>query len=194
MTVNIPGPEEVVITYVVQGVTHKMRLNCDLETDVGVGGDMDEFYFHSKGGTPVQADTAIIDFTDLLADRFEETAVIASADLYSVDPDTLERTFKSTLTIGATGGAAEEARLAGQEVYTFKTVEGGNMRLSLMETSIHEDGIDPYPSGELSIDSIFQYVVSSTSWIKGRDTSFIATPRNWCPGQNEALYRRRYRP
>jgi len=193
MAVNIPGPWEVVIYYTFSGLTHKQRLNCDLVTVGNIGDSFNDFTVLLRDTTDIDLDVAVQAWVDLIRARYNSNTTFQFAELYQVDQGTLERTYYSTYGLSDVGTGIGNDAPARQEAYTFRTQEGGLMRVVLVEAESPGEAIVAYPTGVTSINDIFSFLVGSTNWILARDSSYPIAARNFCPTQNEVVYRKRYR-
>jgi len=94
--------------------------------------------------------------------------------------------------VAGTGGTAQVA--AGQYIWVFRTTEGGTMKVSIMEGTPHQPGIKiPYASMSAAAKAISDALTNGTSPWLGRDTSYPFAVTGLFPGQNEALFKRRFR-
>lgn len=201
MTTNFPGPYEVELTYniAVSGaatLAHKMRLNCDVDgAEPAVGTTMNLINFKTRAGTPVQADTALLAFTTLLQAMYNTANTsFAVWDLYKYTAGTFQRTFKSTYAPGLGGGSGSGNTVAHQAMLIFRTLEGGLMRINLMEsveTLFTQSSLAAAGGG---VGAIKDFIISTANWTLGRDTSYPVSPMTYNRSQNEKLYRIRFRP
>jgi hypothetical protein len=51
-----------------------------------------------------------------------------------------------------------------------------------------------FPTTVGNVNNIAAFAVSSDSWILARDTSYLVAAMRWHPGQNERLFKARFRP
>lgn len=193
MASNFPGPYEIEISYTVDGDQHKQRLNVDVSGTPAVGADPTTVDLLRRSGLTCTLDVAVTEWIDLLKVRFATTASFDAYILWSYTPLTTDRSYVTSGTIGTAGTAVAASTIAHQETYTFRTFEGGIMRLVMLESTATSLVRIPYASAVTSAKAIFDYVTASTNWVLARDTSYPISSLNLTGGQNEAVFRKRYR-
>ena len=199
MVDNFPGPYEVRLSYQTTSASialdHTQRLNCDLTAVPTPGDDYSNINPKTRGGiaTPDLA-AAMEAWLALIAERFFTSTTFGTIELWSYVPLTYDATFISAYspTIAA-GLSVTVTNPMMQEVMTFRTQEGGIMRIQLMEGVIATNERSPYPTLNADIDAIFDFVKSSVNWVLARDTSYPFAALNHLGGQNEKLFRQRFR-
>lgn len=190
---NFPGPFEVVIKYSVDGLEHEQNLNCSAVTPVGVGDSPSDIDLVQRNAGTVQLDTAVDAWCDLLKVGSSSTMTFNTFDFYSVADLSFERTFITSGDIDIDGTNVGAYNPAHQKTLTFRTLEGGNMRIVVMETADTSKTRVPYNQTGAGNQAIMDFVVSPTNWILARDTSYPISTLNAIGGENEALFRRRFR-
>jgi len=197
MALNFPGPYILEIEYSVDGLTHRQALNCDVDSDQPPGSALSTFDFKTRGGSTVQADTAVEAYAALMKELYTDDCTIDVAHLWYVTPESFDRTWRTSYAIGETGtDAVNTYNKAAEFMFTFRTVEGGHMRLVYEETYTGNDfsknsvGVLT-PSG--AYDNVVQFVISTDNWILARDTSYPIAGLYFLRGQNEVLFRKRWR-
>lgn len=201
MALNYPGPYEVRMFYnVYNGATtepHEQRLNVNVNGTPNPGDAMNTIQFVDRGSSLVQADTTIIAWANLIAPRWLVHAnnVITHAELWRYAPLSFDATFISTLSINIAATGAGSTLIAGQEMYTFRTSEGGIMKLNFMESTQAQGAPQSYNALNAGQKAIVDFVLSvpDALWI-ARDTSFPVAFLRMFPGSNEALFKKRFRP
>lgn len=198
MAINFPGPYQLRIGYAVTPtglalVPHVMQLNINL---VGT----------PDGGTPftsidaVQADagtvnlaTYVDNWIDALKPCFSSTTQFGECQLWRYAPLSFDATFISSYGINEAGTAVSGAQPAGQVLFVYRTREGGVMKLSLMESTRAAGSPDYPPVGIAEWQTVDNFIRADTNCFLGRDTSYPETLTAVFPGQNEALFKKRYR-
>lgn len=199
MARNFPGPYELRFTYEtdVSGITlnHTQRVSLDLVAPPSAGDAFNNINAITRGGS-AQPDLAAAceAWLALIAERFAVGVVFGIIELWKYAPLTFDATFISsynpTLVAGVATGSVVVTQ---QETYTFRTVEGGVMRLQLMESVFASNDKNAYPTGVAVVDAIFDFVKSDVNWVLARDTSYPFAALNHLGGQNEKLFRLRFR-
>lgn len=196
MAENFPGPYTCRILYTTgtNNRQHLMTLNCDVDSEPSVGAAFSTFSFVQRDGTPIQADSAVDTWIALIDVLWEDITNFVSAELWKHTPLTYLSSFKSSYSIGQPGtDAVNPTVAAGQTIYTFRTQEGGIMKLSFLETVTGAGVSRSYPTTFAPTDAVFDFVASDSNWILARDTSYPVSPLRWHPGTNEALFKKIYR-
>lgn len=193
MADNYPGPYQIDIEYVVENLTHVQRLNCDVTTTPDPGTDITTLELNTRDAGVVNLETALLAWIDLLAPFYNDTVVFNVATLWRNTPLSLERTFIGSYVIDVNGTSSSPTVKAGQVIFTFRTLEGGVMRINLME-AINSTGKSVSRSSLGSgATPLAEFIESEDNWILGRDTSYPISGIAFHPGQNEYLFKKRYR-
>ena len=198
MVANFPGPYEVRIFYSttptsLPQMVHEQRLNVNVIGSPTPGTDFTAIQFLTRSGANVAANTAVLAWVALVAGLYNTNTEFVSAELWQYAPLSFEATYISTLAIADTGDSAVAPVAAGQLIYTFRTQEGGVMRLSFMETVISPATQQTAPYTPAAAQAINAFVLGTTNWVLARDTSYPIANIRLSPGQSEALFKRRFR-
>lgn len=196
MSLNFPGPYTVKIFYDVAGYDHVLNLNVAFATPPAVGALFSAIYpltdlgTTSAGSLQVWVDLLITDLKPLFS---AAESAFRTAELWKNIPDSFAATFVSSYNISVAGTAAGSYTPASQEIYVWRTKEGGTMRLTLMETidtvGQSQAYVDLSAGRKTLVDNNFG---SPSVWL-GRDTSYKLAFLRMHPGQNEKMFRVRYR-
>lgn len=199
MVQNFPGPYELRLSYVVTitGVplTHTARLNVDLTSAPTVGDAFNNINAKTRGGIATPDLAAVIEaWLELVKMIYKTTTTFGIVELWKYEPLSFDASFVSAYTPTISAGVdTDPTNTAGQEILTFRTQEGGILRLNFMETVFLTYGVQPYPIGAVRYDDIFEFVISSVNWVLARDTSYPFATLNRNMGQNEKTFRQRFR-
>lgn len=196
MALNFPGPYQADIFYscVVDGVPmdHVMKLNVDCEGPLTPGQDFSTINFVTRDAGLTPGYAAILDWVDLAKAFYATTSVFSRCELWSVAPESFDRTFISAADIGEAGTHPQITSAAGQLIYTFRSAEGGVMRINFMETVVGLGVTSNLPVGDPNFDAVPLFVNSDANWILARDTSYPIAAIHMLPGKNERLFKVRY--
>jgi len=196
MATNFPGPYQIDLHYTGDHngvvIEHVAKYNVNCVAPIAPGMDMSDIEVVTKGGTFVNAVTAILAWVDLLTPLFSEDVTFTYAEMWSVAPETFDRTFITTLDVSEAGTLVAPLIRAAQVIYTFRTQEGGIMRINLMETSDVPNPPFSFPTGFPLHDAVANFVISDSNWILARDTSYPIASHRLLIGQNEALFKKRF--
>lgn len=193
MAKNYPGPYEIELHYDVDGEEHVARYNCDVVTAPTPGQDPATINLATRDGAGIFLSVAVNEWVNLLKARFDTGTNFAFYNFYSIAPLSTVRTFITTGTLNVAGTSVSSPRLAGQMTYTFRTAEGNTMKIVTLESVDISDIRVPYAGTGAGNQAIMDYVIASDTWFLARDTSCPIAAMNVVGGQNEAVFRSRYR-
>lgn len=193
MASNFPGPYEVEIHYTSNSNQHVQRVNCDVLSTPAPGAAPSTIDLKVRGGGSVQLDTAVDDWVALLADNFEVPSSFDNFTFWKIDPGTFDKTFITTAALSQVGTGGGATTPEHQVALTFRTIEGGSMRIVMLESQTTTNERKAYIDSSVPIQAIMDFVVSTSDWILARDTSYPIASLNSVGGQNEALFKKAYR-
>jgi hypothetical protein len=114
--------------------------------------------------------------------------------LWKFAPATFDAQYFSTYSIATAGLHASAGEVASQQTYTFRTIEGGIMKVVLNEQP--QSQWAPLSYAGLSADQqafVDFFTDDSTSYWLARDTSYPHIFLKLFGGYNESLFRKRFR-
>ena len=193
MAINFPGPYEVELHYTVDGIEHDMRLNCQAVGVVTVGTVPSAIDLNTRNLGTVDLATAVDLFSEELIKLFSSTMSINGYDFYSYAPNSFVRTWLTAGGLSKSGVSGYPTIPAHQSTFTFRTQEGGVMRIVLLDDSASSNVRVPYAAAPTMFQTFMNHVTDPDNWILARDTSYPIAPMNWVGGQNEAVFKSRYR-
>lgn len=194
MADNFPGPYEVRMFYQVDGLAHTARYNCFASGSPVPGTDPATIDLVQQDAGLVNVMTALSDWVALLRPVYETSSSFDRAELWQYDVGTTNGTFIAAWNIGLAGTTVQPPIYAGQVTMTFRTLEGNIMKVVLLESTAASKAKVPYAVDTIAEwKAIADYVVDPSGWQLGRDTSFPIAYIQRSGGENEALFRRRYR-
>lgn len=200
MSLNYPGPYEVRIFYTVTTgfaiMSHSQRLNVRVDGTPAPGTPMADIDFLRRDNTPFAATSEIDAWVALMRARFATHAsnVIQYAELWKYEPESFDASFVSTYDINLAANGGGTTLIGGQEIYTFRTEEGGIMKLNFMQSTQAEGAPIVYSGLSVNQKAIVDAVRNGTSPWLGRDTSYPFSFIKMYPGRNEALFKKIFRP
>lgn len=199
MALNAPGPYEVVYRVIVSAMEHEMRFNCVALGSPAPGTPFNTITFATRTvGVPVNAQTAIDGLWNQMRPHYHTSVTCGLVELWHYPvPGSDERDFISATSPVATAGTSSGAAvLANQDTLSFRSANGGIMKVTMMESSFQTNNVVtliPNASGN-TVQKIAAYVLSSVGWLLARDDGFPFAAYQHTSGQNEAIYKKRYRP
>jgi len=199
MALNFPGPYEVRLFYTVNHTTglytHSARYNVVCAVDPNPGDAFSTISVVKRNTDTVALDVAVDTWVALLQPLFVAApTAFLYAELWKYDPLSFEASFVSTYDISLAGTGGGSVNPGGQAIFTFRTQEGGVMKVSLMETAIASGGSLPYVSLNAAQGALVDTLTNGTTPWLARDTSYPFAFVQMHPGVNEALYKKRFRP
>lgn len=193
MALNFPGPYEIELFYSVNGIVHISRINCDVSGNPTPGDDPDTIDLIQQNTSLVKVDVAVAAYVDLWKVHFNTSSTFDSYNLWKYDVGTFDRTFITAETLAVSGTNAQATTIAHQHTLTFRTTEGNNMKLVMLESSETKLIRESYAASGQQVKDIMDFVVGDTGWLLARDTSYPIASLNSVGGENERVSRTRYR-
>lgn len=194
MALNYPGPYQLRLYYTVEGDVHVAKYNVDCSGSPSIGDSFSDIDLIQNDLSTIAADTYVAVWVLKMVDRFSDTNTsIDYAELWKFEPFSFDGTYLSTLSIGDTGAIGNPAILARQETYTFRTAEGGIMRVAMLEGAGVFINRQAYGTLAGSTKDLMDFVVGSSGAFLGADTSRVVAPVAVSGSYNRALFRKRYR-
>lgn len=190
---NFPGPWAVEIHYTVGGLNHSMLFSCSTPSLINVGDDPNTIDLYQKGGGTASLTTSVNVLVTLFQPLFDTTSDFVSFDFWKYAPSSYDRVWYSGGLIGLSGTNAGTYAPAKYRKFSFRTVGGGVAYITLLESIVDGNLQESYPFVSPASNAIADYAVSATSWLSARDNSYFAVPLRLSDGQNEVLFRKRYR-
>lgn len=193
MADNFPGPFEVRIFYSVGGLTHVMKVNCKVDSAPVPGADPSTITLLNRGGNTVPLLASVADFVATLQDVHSVDTDFDYAELWEYPPQSRDGTFITAWSLAVSGTVASTIIPAQQHTLTFRTQEGGVMKLVILESAFEGSGRISGSNDIAPFAGVWSYVDADTGWLLARDTSWPIAKIRRSDGQNEAIFRRRYR-
>lgn len=190
---NFPGPYEVEIKYTTSGRQHTQRLNTNIDIPPSIGADPTTITLQTRDGVGVILDVAVKAFVNTIKVWFHSSTTFDSYNLYLHPGGASPRVFYATGALGIAGTSAVATNPAHQQTYTFKTLEGGVMKIILLESGFAGQTRVPYASLGAGEQAFMDSVVAGSNWILARDSSYPIIALNGVGGQNEVVWRKIYR-
>lgn len=201
MALNYPGPYELRLYYSAavgtQVLQHVARYNIRINGITSPGDEFGDLQVIRRSGPDLTASGTLAavttDWVTLIKPKFPTTVNFDFAELWLYAPDSFEADFVSTFPLDVPGTAGGSLQPAGQEIWTFRTIEGGLMKLSFMETNVVPGASRSAGTAVGGDAAIRDFVIGANNWILARDTSYPFSAIKIHPGQNEAVFKKRYR-
>lgn len=200
MALNYPGPYELRFFYDVNPavgavLTHQHRLNVALSADPDPGTPFADINAVGRVTVPSPLSTLCDAYSTLVKAIYNSaTSEILYVELWKYTPDTFQSMYISSYDLNDAGTSAVALAVASQSIATFRTIEGGIMKVTFMET-VHVPGMKiDYGGLGVPETAIVDYFLDDVaSFFLARDTSYPVAFLHWFPGENEATFKQRFR-
>ncbi len=204
MALNYPGPYEVRIKYTDPGIAgavtqHSQRLNVGLVEPATQGDAFGNYDINDKDGpTTVDLATVVEDYLTIFNALFDTTMTIDNIELWKYPTaQSFDAIFWSSYVPTANAGtSAGTGQSASQNIFTFRTEEGGNMKVEVHESLQVKGPPEGYAALAAGNAAIVDYVLDgdtvtySAPWL-ARDTSYPFSFNRMFPGENEKAWKER---
>lgn len=201
MALNYPGPYQlrVFVQNDANGegtLEHRMQFNLDCDPDPSPGTAFADIDVDLRVAALRPLDTVTDELIALLRPLFDGTDTnFTHAELWSFVPLTFDATFVSSYAIGLAGQGIIRNFPCSQCIFTFRTFEGGIMRVYLDEAQTAAGEIQAYADMNAQNQALVDYFTDAAdSPFLARDTSYPLSFLRLLPGQSEATFKTRYRP
>jgi hypothetical protein len=208
MATNFPGPYELRLFYSVTltvggSVTHEQRFNVDCNPVPTPGDPFGNIQVLNINGSVDFLDNVVTRWVAVLEDVLNSgSSTIDYVELWKYTPGTFLSSFVSVYPIGVAGTSSSATQVAGQSIFVFRTQEGGIMKMNVLEGITASVGVgESYPTMSTANKALSDTITdpdypatAQGAYFLARDTSYPFTLKQRFPGQNEAIYKRRYRP
>lgn len=206
MTLNFPGPYELRFAHTtVAGtggvLTHIMRQNVDLVEPVTQGQLFSTITIKDLTGpaTGIFLSQLVEDWLTVLGPLYHNQHSFGAVELWkyptaqSFDAEFWSSYGPPTAQPSSATGMSE----ASQNIFTFRSREGGIMKITLMET-IYGPGVPlEYAAMTVQQKAVVDFVLAGgvgyNAPFLARDTSYPFSARRLYKGQNEATFKQRFR-
>lgn len=195
MTLNYPGPYTIEIKYQVSGLEHSSEFSVVLTSSPAAGTPFSGIGVVTKDLNQVPLDQAIEAYLTSYLDLFNTATAVSEVTLWKNVFGTFERTWVSSYSPTANAGtSANPAVLAQQITLSFRSSNGGILKIVALEGFIDGNSVEPLvPGAGSETAGLAATVIDDTSIIKARDDGTPVAALKLSRGQNERVFRKRYR-
>lgn len=199
MAINFPGPWECRFFYTITNAgadePHQMNLSFDVDTVSGNIGDPFTSWIpiDRDGNAAVNLDTFVDAMVTAWRDLLNADLTIVRVELWKYVVGTFNADWYSTKAVNLAGIKTTDSIINSQQIYTFRTTQGGVMRNVLMEHGIQRGPTQVLPLGNADYDVwADRFLLGSNIW-RGRDNGYPIAFLGFHPGENERLFKKRNR-
>lgn len=198
MASNFPGEFEVRINYTIilggKTTNHQQRFSFDANTVGNVGDDFDQWTpIQRSGSEALDLAASIQVYTDELQDYYHSTCTINDAELWKYATGTFDAAWQASEAITKVGSGTNVNGQDAEQIMTFRTTLGGLMRAHFMQGPETAGLKQTLPLANVDLDTLADEILKSGNWFKGRDGGYPIVLLGMYPGQNEALFKARFR-
>jgi hypothetical protein len=193
--INYPGPYGLRFFYTTTHGNHKLELNVEVDGDPAPGTGPASIDLVQKDSSL----DSMANVVDALFDLFKVFYPSADntwdrAELWKYQADSFNADYIATADIADDGTSGSPSVAAGEAIYSFRTSEGGVMKVVFEETTQPAGVTQSYADLGTAPKAFVDYVLSNDSVPLGRDTSRPISFLHLNIGQNERWFKKIYRP
>ena len=200
MAINFPGPYQLRLYYdcvpsAMPSLVHVMQMNVALTEDPDPGTPFTEIDCLRFGDLFIGLHNVVDNFVAVLRPlcSLADTA-LNYVELWAYAPGTNDASYISTYDVSLAGTGVFDGIPAEMETYSFRTREGGIMKLVLLEQNHPDRFPENYTDLSASEAAMVDWVIGATSThFLGRDTSYPFVFHKLSAGENEHTFERRFR-
>lgn len=198
MAINYPGEFEIRINYtvLVGGITsnHQQRLNFDATTVGTIGQAFSNWFpIDQAGSDAVPLSTKLADYLDLMRDYYPSTFNIVNQELWKYTAGTFDATWQAAEGNTRVGTGTNPVSQDSEQIFTFRSDAGGIMRVHYMQGPLTRGAKQVLPLSDADLDALADAFLTTTNVWKARDGGYPIAFIGLYPGENEALFKRRFR-
>lgn len=194
MASNPSGPYILEIPLITADFQHELTVNCDVIGTPSPGASPLDVTLRTRSGTGGVLSGAANAFWDAVRPMFGTNTLAATYTLWKVGVTNTEREFVSAGTLTNANGLSGTAEPAQQATFTFRSGNGGIAKVVLIEPNAIGNTRIPLASAlNAAVAAVRTWVLSDDSFLMARDRSFPVAPMNYSLGQNEKIFKRRFR-
>lgn len=171
---------------------HKQDNYIRVVSDPDIGEVMDAITLELRNGSTMLVMDVADEWGALIEDIYADTASFGNWQLLKIAANTSIAVFYSQYDIGHVGSSAAANVPAWQSTFTCRTLGGKWAKLQFMESSYGTQTsiIPPYPT---EAANLMTYACNPLTPFLGLDNNYLWASMHFSNGQNEKLWRARYR-
>lgn len=200
MTKNFTGPYQLRVFYNVGPgaeplLNHQANFNIDCDPAPAPGDAFGVIKVKRRVGITVNLDTVTNALVNVMEDLLSAAdAVISHAELWVYTPLTEDASYISTYDISQVGIHASAGHPGSYSTFSFRSVEGGIMYVTLLEVPDPGQARQTYTNLSVEEKAFVDFITDdSTSYWLAKDTSYPHVFLRHSPGLHRGVIDRRYR-
>lgn len=194
---NFDGVHELRLYYTVtissRAIQHRCTMDVKLSGTPEVGTPWGDIPCSLKTGGTGTLETFVDNWTDLLLPRFNTASSLDTCELWRYDAEGSDAIWVSQIDISKAGTAGASPNPAFQVTWTARSLTGGIFKQILLETVDTNQNRDVYPAAASSANDLIEFLIGDDSCAVARDDAYLAIPIAFSGGQNENMWRKRFR-
>lgn len=195
MAINFPGPYQIRLQYTLSARVHVQQLNLQVSGTPNVGDPFSSIDALQRDTNTIGLDTAVDAWVALMKVIYPSSSgTIDFAELWKYAPGTFDASYVSAYPIAVAGTSGAGVVNASESIITFRTQQGGTLRLHFLDNVIVSGATDSPPFANAGLEAIRQFVESDNNWIYARDNSYPIAAIAAYNGVNERLFKKLFRP
>lgn len=147
-----------------------------------------------RNGTAVLWGTALdawVAVMKTIMDGGTPASAFITAELYSIDIPGAEPVFQSIIPISTVPTGSGGSKFAQQDVFTFRTAEGGHAKIYIMESVTPLQTHVAYAGMAVAGKAVVDYAIGDESLWYGRDNSYLSVSLFETTKTNDILRKKR---
>lgn len=174
-------------------MAHVSRAYVRVDAEVFTGEPFDSIGLITGNGLDQTLEDLTTDYLGAIDNLFPAATDFGRWELWKQPVGTKDRVWIATKEIGTNGVATPAARPAGMATWTFRTRDGKYMKITFMETSFTADQrtLPPYTGDVLGLANIIRSATQSFTNV--HNATAVDGNIAFSPGQNEEIYKKRFR-
>jgi len=195
---NYPGPYELRVFYTTNEPTiiadHVFRLSFRVATDPEPGSPFTTIQVLNKLGSPgATLDTVLTDLLTVVRPFYVSQVDFVRAEVWRYPPQSFDAAFISAFPIGQGGTGTGTTTIAGQLIFTFRTSNGGVLKVDMRGTTVSPREKLSFPTAFAAFNNLANYILFPSTPFIGRDNGVPIATLFALAGQNERAWKRVYR-
>jgi hypothetical protein len=176
-------------------MSHVMQFNLDLVNPPTLGDDFADIDVVPRVVAAHPLSIVTDEVVALLQPLYNSNdATFDYAELWKFEDLTFDASYITTYNIGELGTSVDPTAPANQVIFTFRTFEGGVMKVVLQESHHNAGGSVNYANMAAADQALADYMTGDADcFFLARDTSYPFLVLRVHPGQSESTFKRRFR-
>lgn len=175
-------------------LTHRHTFDIHNNGIPDIGTPFEEIEALNWNGTTQTLQDFVNSYVDLLKPLYHTTTEFQLFELWAYPTDGYDATYVSSYPLAENGTVTlAQSKPAGQLTHTYRTIAGGLMKMVYLESTIQRDTRIAFGASTGAESALMSFVSHPAQPFAARDDYRPFAPLNAIGGQNEAIYRKRYR-